>query len=61
MMDPAVNACQGVRLFTAYGVSELVNDAVLNLRFGIYSLNSRGESRQVIRAGNENVLYTTIP
>lgn len=40
-------------------VALLVDDAILNFRLGKYSPNRRRESRQVIRAGNENVLHAS--
>ena len=52
---------KGLEILTAYifaGISELVNDAVLNLRSGIYGLNRCRESRQVICTGDEDILYT---
>ena len=36
-----------------------MDDAILNFRLGKYSPNRRRESRQVIRAGNENVLHAS--
>ena len=40
-------------------VALLVDDAILNFRLGKYSPNRRRESRQVIRADNENVLHAS--
>ena len=40
-------------------VAQLMDDAILNFRLGKYSPNRRRESRQVIRAGNENVLHAS--
>ena len=40
-------------------ITQLMDDAILNFRLGKYSPNRRRESRQVIRAGNENVLHAS--
>ena len=41
-------------------ITQLMDDAILNFRLGKYSPNRRRESRQVIRAGNENVLHACL-
>ena len=37
-----------------------MDDAILDFRLGKYSLNRRRESRQIIRAGDENVLHASV-
>lgn len=40
-------------------ITQLMDDTILNFRLGKYSPNRRRKSRQVIRAGNENVLHAS--
>ena len=41
-------------------ITQLMDDAILNFRLGKYSPNRRRESRQIIRAGDENVLHASV-
>ena len=39
------------------GVAPLVDDAILDFRFGEYRLDHSSQAGQIIRAGDENILY----
>ena len=43
------------------GIPQMVNDAILYIRFGKYRLNGVGESGQVVCAGDENILHAPVP
>ena len=43
------------------GVAQLVDDAVLDFRFGEYRLNRSGKAGQIIRTGDENILHAPVP
>ena len=38
------------------GISELMDNTILDFRLGKYSFNGSGKPGQIIRAGDENVL-----
>ena len=42
------------------GIADLVDDAVLDLRFWEHSLNGGGEASEVICTGNEDILHTAV-
>ena len=42
------------------GIAQLVDNAVLNLGFGESGVDGRVKSGQVVRAGDENVLYIPV-
>ena len=42
------------------GIADMVNDAVLDFRFREHRLNGGGEAGEVIRTGNEDVLYAAV-
>lgn len=42
------------------GMTELMDDAVLDFRLGKYRFNCRRESSQIVRTGDENILHATV-
>ena len=42
------------------GITELMDDAVLDFRLGKYRFNCRRESSQIVRTGDENILHATV-
>ena len=48
---------KGLHVFVGHifaGIAELMDDTVLNFRFGKYGFNGSGKADQIIRAGDEN-------
>ena len=43
------------------GVAQLMNNAILNLRLRVYSINCVGKPSQIVRASDENILYSPVP
>ena len=42
------------------GITELMDDAVLDFRLGKHRFNCRRESSQIVRTGDENILHATV-
>ena len=62
-MDDIQNLFKCLYILVGYvlcGVPELVNDAVLNLGFWEHGFNGIGKAGEIIRTGDENVLYAAI-
>ena len=59
--DPNANLVTvGKRSYYVFArITQLMDDAILDFRLGKYSPNRRRESRQIIRAGDENVLHAS--